>query len=101
MKLPKLNTKFLSFLSYGPRVRPFRDWFVLISIGVLLLLASAGWNTWLFYRIFNGEALAPVTAPQGANFSTEALTKAEALFSARATEEGKYKTEYRFVDPSL
>ena len=101
MKLPKLNLKSLAFLSYGPQVRPARDWLVLISIALVLFLASAGWNAWLFYRVIGGETLEAAAPSSSSAFTTDSITKAEALFDERAAEAARYRSEYKFIDPSL
>ncbi len=101
MKFPKLNLKTLSSISYGATVRPQRDWFVLISVGLVLFIASAGWNAWLFYRVFNGEVLTTDSGAPAASVTNDTLSKAEAIFSKRSAEESRYRKEYHFVDPSL
>ena len=83
---------------YGPRLRPVRDWSVLLAIALVLLAAGASFAIWLFVRIERGEAL--TNAPTSASaFDTTPVEEVRALFSERAAEALRFKNEYRFVDP--
>ena len=99
--------KFFPFLSvlkktfaYGDRLRPTRDWFVLLAAAGVLLLASMAWNVFLFNELQNGKALG-TTSAQVSKPSTPSVVHAQDIFKQRASEEGNYQTLYHFVDPSL
>ncbi|KND51179.1 MAG: hypothetical protein ABA06_02605 [Parcubacteria bacterium C7867-001] len=100
MTLPFLSKLKLSSFSYGEYIHPLRDWFVLLIVSAVLLVASVGWNVWLFYRVLNGESLGSATASTTPLFDTASLSAAQTVFDARAVEEERYKKEYRFIDPS-
>lgn len=85
-------------LRYGKRLRPARDWLVLLAIFMAALAISVAYNLWLFSQVTRGQKVgdAPVTA------STQIpLDQVKGLFDARASERERYASEYRFVDPSL
>ncbi len=91
-------TKIFSVLSYGPQLRPVRDWLVLLIVFVLLLLASVGWNLWLFNKVTKGEKIGDVPVSQPVDIN---LDQVKQLFENRAAERMRYTGEYRFVDPSI
>lgn len=82
---------------YGDRLNSSRDWFVLVGITAILLLASIGWNVWLFLRVTNGEAIG--TATTQASLNPASIDSVNTLFQARANTETEYKNAH-FVDPS-
>lgn len=83
----------------GDRRKPSRDWFLLLSIAFLILIASIGWNVWTFIRITNGEAVGVASSgTKGPDIGI--VEQVRAVFASRAAEEQRYRNEYRFVDPS-
>lgn len=84
--------------SYGRRMRPERDWFVLLAVAAVLVLASAAWNLWLFAKVEQGYALDADAVP--ATFDAAPIESVRAVFEERRAEELRYRQEYRFVDPS-
>jgi hypothetical protein len=88
-------------VAYGDRLRPYRDWFILLGAGALLFLASFALNVWFFLRIASGESLGG-NAPQAPStaFNAAPLQSVDALFTDRAAEAAKYQSQYPFVDPS-
>lgn len=83
----------------GDRRTPSRDWFMLLTLAFLILIASIGWNIWAFVRITNGE----VSGDRAADTSGPDIGIVEqvrTVFMERAAEEQRYRGEYRFVDPS-
>ena len=94
-------TKYLQTFRYTGRLRPERDWLTLLSILVVLLFASIGWNVWFFIALANGKNTAPEnTAPHTVS-SAASVTNVQNVFKARATEQTNYQQTYHFVDPSL
>ncbi len=88
----------LNFFKYGARLRPARDWYVLLVLFSVALGVSIAWNLWLFEQITKGQTIGgppPAPAPQ------IQLDTVKALFEQRAAERARYTSEYRFVDPSL
>ena len=98
MKHFSLNTKSLKGISYGPALRPSRDWLVLVALAFIGLLMSVGWNLWTFNKVTEGQPIG--TAPSSQEAENPAVDSVTRLFGERALEEARYKTEYRFVDPS-
>jgi len=96
MKLSFISGK--SPFQYGDRLQPGRDWAFLLSICVLLFVASFAWNAWLFLRVTNGEAIGNAQPPQQINPAS--VDSVNALFQKRADTETQYKNGH-FVDPSL
>jgi len=86
-------------LSYGTRLKPYRDWFVLLSVFFVCLLCSFAWNLWLFSKVTNGQAIG--TATSTPPIKTVNLDSVQTLFDARATERSHYQSQYHFVDPSV
>ncbi len=102
MKIPFSQsslTHALRSLQYGPRIRPVRDWFVLLGIVFVLMLASVGINVWLLTTVERGEALGPAGAAMPA-LDKGPMEHARALFEKRVQEQDRYLEQYRFVDPS-
>jgi hypothetical protein len=98
----KLSLKSVSgkmhVFSYGEKLRPQRDWFVLLVVAGVLLAISVAWNLWLFSRVTNGELIGDQQAQTPVHGAK--LDAMNALFERRAQEETRYLNEYRFVDPS-
>jgi len=84
--------------SYGERMRPFRDWFILIAIFGAFCTASMVWNLWLFAKITAGETIgvATTTPVQQA----PAFDVVEGLFVERGEERTRYIETYLPQDPS-
>lgn len=80
-------------------LNPARDWLLLLAISALALIASIGWNAWFFFATLAGEpAVGSVETEQKPE--TSSVEKAQVLFELRATEAERYRSEYRFNDPS-
>jgi hypothetical protein len=88
-------------LSYGKRFRPARDWAVILVIGLLCLVASVGWNLWLFGQVAGGAVLGSHPAPPTTGIDQSELDKLSKIFTDRSSEFTKYEDgSYRFIDPS-
>jgi hypothetical protein len=99
MKHFSLHAKSLKGIHYGATLRPSRDWLLLIAFSFVCLLASVGWNLWTFTKVTRGQSFeASITTQETNATAVDTVTK---LFEARAIEEARYKSEYRFVDPSM
>lgn len=81
---------------------PIRDWFVLITVSGILLIAIVAWNIWAFSTVANGGTLgASGTQSAQSSFDTTSLNAVRTTFQNRATEAAKYETGvYRYADPS-
>lgn len=89
----------LKKLSYGDVIRPMRDWFVLLAVATALVGASIAWNVWMLRSVEAGGTLGgPAEAEP---FDAAPVQAVRATFDARAQEEARYRSQYRFVDPSL
>ena len=87
-----------AFFRYGSRLKPARDWLVLLGIFALILGGSLAWNLWLFSQVTQGEKIGTATSTPPVEIR---LNQVRTLFSDRAAERDRYIGEYRFVDPSL
>ncbi len=94
--LPSMKGKHVT--GYGSRLRPVRDWMVLLVLFSVFLLASLVWNLWLFSQTTKGYKIGSVTPTPAVQIELEQV---KTLFAKRAAEQTKYIQEYRFVDPSL
>jgi len=102
MNLSSLNPKLTSLprISYGSRVRPARDWVVLVVSTIVLLAGLAVFATWEYLEGAKADPI--LNLPTTSNtISPEALKETEALFAERAAEAQRFQSEYQFVDPSL
>ena len=90
--------KYLRVFRYGDRVKPTRDWFIIISLAGVLLLGSAGWSYWLFEQTSNSKD-AQLQRPTP-SVNTASVETVRTIFDARATERAHYLSDYHFVDPS-
>jgi hypothetical protein len=79
---------------------PVRDWFLLLAATAVLVGVSAGWNAWSYYQL-SSRTLKPATVVAPPTFAVPAVDAAEQAFLEREQEADKYKSTYRFVDPSL
>ena len=100
LNLSSLINTLKKIFAYGDRMRPMRDWFILLSVTSVLLIAGVVWNIFLFNHFQNVQTTTTsvkVTAQQGIG---DSITKVQALFQQRAAEEVNYQQNYHFVDPS-
>jgi hypothetical protein len=95
----KSFSSLLSRFTYGRRLKPYRDWFVLITLFFVCLIGSFVWNLWLFSKVTNGQAIGN-TPPEPPQHAVN-LDGVKAMFDARAAERTRYENQYRFVDPSV
>lgn len=88
----------LTMLQYGKRLRPVRDWFIVLTVLAVLLIGSVAWNVLFFLGALEEDAAPATTShePSAAAPVAEVLS----AFTLRAQEEARYRSEYRFVDPS-
>jgi len=85
-------------LHYGERIRPVRDWLVILGVSAVLLVVSVVWNTLIFIDVVQGDVIGSAEPREDVpNGSIETIRE---LFESRAAEETRYENEYRFVDPS-
>ncbi len=98
MTMPFDMGSLLKKVSYGPRIRPTRDWLAILSVAGTLVVASIGWNLWLLRSVGQGGVIGNQSPP--AAFDETPIESVRAVFESRAEEEARYADEYRFVDPS-
>lgn len=81
---------------------PVRDWFVLITIAGILLIAIVVWNIWAFSTVANGGTIGGTGASATqSELDSASLNAVRATFQTRTTEAAKYETGvYRYADPS-
>ncbi|MEK9184256.1 MAG: hypothetical protein AAB892_00830 [Patescibacteria group bacterium] len=99
MKLHLPKSLALPHFARSSRRRPIRDWFSLLTIAFVILLASVAWNVWTFTRVTSGQLVGGTPIETQAP-DISALEAVQEIFASRAAEEARYRAEYRFVDPS-
>lgn len=99
MNLSHLMSSLPRAIAYGERIRPARDWFVLLVGASLLVVVSVVWNVFLLIRIERGEAI-DGSVPAASAFDSKPIEAVQEVFLKRAEEERRFRQEYRFVDPS-
>jgi hypothetical protein len=102
MTLPPIITKYLRALPSlkgDGRPRPSRDWLILVGLFLVLFVVSVVWNVWFFSSALTGESAA-VSENASETTDLSPVERAKETFRTRAEEEGRYRSEYRFVDPS-
>mgnify|MGYP000375871057 CR=1 FL=1 len=90
--------KIIHSVRYGEQLRPRRDWLVLTVLCVAGLIASVVSSTFFFMDIVNREPA--VTGSRDSSVDTSVLEETRAAFSEREQEALRYRSEYRFIDPS-
>lgn len=90
----------LKRFTYGERIHPARDWFVILSGAVLLILLSIGWNLWLLKTVEEGSAIGQPAPALSETFNAGPVEAAQKVFETRRAEELRFRQEYQFVDPS-
>ncbi len=88
----------LSRISYGSGVHPARDWSYLLLLAAILIAISIAWNMWLYQEVQEGATLGEEVPATPVDIAP--IEAVRAVFEERKAEEQKYRTEYRFVDPS-
>ena len=86
-----------SHLSEGAGFNPQRDWLILMSIGILVLLILLVTQTISFWQTIEEEERAGAHEQVDGERPTKELME---LFEERRAEQVRYDTEYRFIDPS-
>lgn len=81
------------------RLNPSRDWMFVLASGLVLIFASMFWNAWFFFAVLTEEKTIQAPALQQ-EVDASSFEKAKELFQKKEAEEARYKTEYRFIDPS-
>ncbi len=93
--------KHLSFIGYGERLRPVRDWLTLLTLAGIVLLGLIVWSLWLYHRVEMGEVLGNEAPSAKPVFNPASLRAVERVFDDRAAEAAKYQDgTYIFADPS-
>jgi hypothetical protein len=101
MNFDTLFKKILWHLTYGSRLKPTRDWYVLLAVGAVLLLGVVLYNVWVFDKLASGQTLGTQTLTAPSLFNRSSLDAIQKVFADRAAEEAKYLNgTYHFADPS-
>lgn len=101
MKLPTLNIAGIqSHFSYGKRVMPVRDWFVLIGLACVLLVVSALWNGFIFYKTAQGEPLT-LSATPVEKVDMHETAPVTSIIEKREQKRRAYEAGPLFVDPGI
>jgi hypothetical protein len=100
MKLPNSLFSVFKIFRYGDRLKPNRDWFILLTLTALCLVASVCWNIFLFSQLENGKSVGNVTVPNH-TAATSSISGVQTVFQKRAAQESNYQHAYTFIDPSL
>ncbi len=102
MNIPYLNliTKRFARAGKGARgPRPARDWLALLGMTLVLLIAIAGWNYFMFMSAIGEAGLQSGTsAATGPKSAT--LDDIRNIFGARAARSADYQATRHFIDPS-
>lgn len=102
MKLPSL-TSVVGIVSrslrYGHDIRPARDWLIVVALFLIGIFVSVVWSTVFFLDVLNREAAASSIAETP--LDTKNLMEVRGVFETRSEEALRYRSEYRFIDPSL
>jgi hypothetical protein len=94
--------KLRNVFRYGDRMRPVRDWFVLLAISIMTLGVAVVWNAWLFDDVASGGTLLDAATSTPAAFSKSSLQSVEQIFQERAAEDATFaSTTSNFTDPSI
>ena len=78
---------------------PTRDWFVMLTITAVLVGGVVGWHAWVYLT----ATTKPATVREVSvipEFDTSVVDAVEKAFVIRAEEAERYRSTYRFVDPS-
>jgi hypothetical protein len=92
-------TRSLEAVKYGDQVRPLRDWFIVLSIAAILLVASAVWSYGVYYTFTTEKDAAK--GPDLRQALPASVGTIRGIFERRAVERAHYLNDYRFVDPSV
>ncbi len=91
--------KITALLKISSRTHPVRDWFLILSVCALCVGGSIGWNVWNYFSTQTALEQKAVVAP-ARGFDKNVVDDMEQAFAGRAVEAEKYRSTYRFVDPS-
>lgn len=103
--MKNLLSKITSFIKIGKRsggpapLNPSRDWIFVLLVLFVILMVSVLWNVWFFYTVLN-QKTTTVTSSGEQEIDVGLLEKMRAGFEERKGEEERYRSEYRFIDPS-
>lgn len=101
LKQVSLGAHSLKLPTYGARLRPYRDWFGMLVLLGLLLLAGTGLGAYTFVSVQRGEVIGTARPPVMQTLSNVSIQAVGELFTKRAGIADKYKNgTYTFIDPS-
>lgn len=80
-------------------IQPMREWVVIVSMGVLALVTSIVWNIFFFLEtVSDKEGVTDIGSSE--TVDTSVVEQVRETFDKREVEEGRYRNEYQFIDPS-
>jgi hypothetical protein len=85
--------------TYGPELRPVRDWVYLFGFGIVLFFLSTISGLWMFSKVTNSEAIGSVATTTSAIEQEYSIDEISRVFEIRKEESLRYLKEYTFVDP--
>jgi len=71
-------------IRYGNQIRPVRDWFILITVAIVLLVLGASWNVLEFNNVIASKITAPQSSPHKNALNGATMQKVQDIFSVRA-----------------
>ena len=85
----------------GVPLDPARDWIIMITFAVIVLIGTIVWDAWAFDTVARGGVIGTQATSSPVMFNRSAFDSIQAVFASRAAEEAKYVTgTYRMTDPS-
>ena len=101
MKMQFSLTNLIKKMQYGPRLRPTRDWLMLISIIAIVFVIGIVWSVLTFFHAVSSRSVSNHEPTVNTVINHSAINRVQKIFDARAVEQEKYKSgEYSFKDPS-
>ncbi len=101
MKINFSTENIVRKIKYGNRLRPSRDWLILIAGAALALISIVTWTTFNFLRVVDGPSVVDTAQNKSVIVDNVAMQEVRQIFDTRAMEQAKYESgEYTFADPS-
>ncbi len=100
MKIPKIPEK-LQNIHYGNRLRPVRDWLILVSVATVVLIVGVVWNI-IEFKSSVSEQSSVINTNMRNVVNMATVEKVQKTFVNRDKMRNRYENGfYYFEDPSL